>query len=179
MVPILHGSLLNHMTIITKVGASHSDHMNDDALEVDSFSLNVKFLSSPHFGGESLWTRLFMAYMSNICWCGFLVGRNSAMTTLMCVSYHVTGILSVKALNTKCSVWFQLPAYQECVSAIQLSVVTIYVSLSIDKVAHVYLLASFPGHSQILSRSCGEDIRFSPQLRDKSWELHGNKAIYW
>ena len=55
MVPILHGSLLNHMTIITKVGASYSDHMNDDASEVDSVSLNVTNLSPPpHFGGESL-----------------------------------------------------------------------------------------------------------------------------
>ena len=36
---MLHGSLLNHMTIITEVGASYTDHMNDDAPEVDSFSL--------------------------------------------------------------------------------------------------------------------------------------------
>ena len=34
----LHGSLLNHMTIITKVGVSYDDHMNADAPEVDSFS---------------------------------------------------------------------------------------------------------------------------------------------
>ena len=47
MVPILHGSLLNHMTIVTKVGASYSDHMNSDAPEVDSFSLNVTSLSPP------------------------------------------------------------------------------------------------------------------------------------
>ena len=49
MVPILHGSLLNHMTIITKLGASYSDHMNDDAPEVNSFSLNVTSLSPPPF----------------------------------------------------------------------------------------------------------------------------------
>ena len=36
--PILHGSLLNHMTIITKGGVSYIEHMNDDAPEVDSFS---------------------------------------------------------------------------------------------------------------------------------------------
>ena len=33
--------------IITKVGASYIDHMNDDALEVDSFSLDVTRLSPP------------------------------------------------------------------------------------------------------------------------------------
>ena len=38
IVAILHDSLLNHMTIITKVGASYVDHMNDVVLEVDSFS---------------------------------------------------------------------------------------------------------------------------------------------
>ena len=32
----LHGSLLTHMTMITKVGASYNDHMNDDVLEVDT-----------------------------------------------------------------------------------------------------------------------------------------------
>ena len=31
------------MTIPTKVGASYIVHMNDDALEVDSFSLNVSY----------------------------------------------------------------------------------------------------------------------------------------
>ena len=34
----LHGSLSNHMTIITKVGVSYVDHINDDVLEVNSFS---------------------------------------------------------------------------------------------------------------------------------------------
>ena len=33
----MHGSLLNHMTIITEVGAAHIDHKNDDTPEVDSF----------------------------------------------------------------------------------------------------------------------------------------------
>ena len=46
----LHGSLLNHMTIITKVGASYVDHMNDDAPEVDNFSRGCyQALSSPPF----------------------------------------------------------------------------------------------------------------------------------
>ena len=35
------------------------------------------------------------------------------------------------------------------------------------------VLASFPGHSQILSRSCGEN---STELRDKIWEWPGNEA---
>ena len=35
-VPILYGSLLTLMTIITKLGVSYVDHMNDDAPEVDS-----------------------------------------------------------------------------------------------------------------------------------------------
>ena len=36
------------MTIITKVGASYIDHMNDDTLEVDSFSRRCyQALSSP------------------------------------------------------------------------------------------------------------------------------------
>ena len=34
-------------------------------------------------------------------------------------------------------------------------------------------LASFPGHSQILSRS---SVEFSPWLRDKIWEWPGNEA---
>ena len=38
IVTILYDSLLNHMTILTKVGASYFAHMNDDASEVDSFS---------------------------------------------------------------------------------------------------------------------------------------------
>ena len=38
------------MTIITKVGASYVDHMNDDAPEVDSFSRECyQALSSPPF----------------------------------------------------------------------------------------------------------------------------------
>ena len=50
IVPILHGRLLNHMTIITKVGASYVDHMNDDAPEVDNFSRGCyQALSSPCF----------------------------------------------------------------------------------------------------------------------------------
>jgi len=45
------------MTIIAKVGASYVDHMNEDALEVDSFSCRCyQVLSSPR--GESLGTRL-------------------------------------------------------------------------------------------------------------------------
>ena len=41
---------INHMTILTKVGASCVDHMNDDAPEVDSFSHECyQALSSPHF----------------------------------------------------------------------------------------------------------------------------------
>ena len=47
---ILHGSLLNHMTTITKVGASYVDHMNDDAPEVDNFFCGCyQALSSPRF----------------------------------------------------------------------------------------------------------------------------------
>ena len=34
-------------------------------------------------------------------------------------------------------------------------------------------LASFPGHSQILSHSCGEKSDFSPWLQDKIWEWPG------
>ena len=50
IVPILHGGLLNHMTIITKVGVSYNDHMNDDAPEVDSFFCGCyQALSSPPF----------------------------------------------------------------------------------------------------------------------------------
>ena len=37
-------------------------------------------------------------------------------------------------------------------------------------------LASFPGHSQILSSSYGEKSGFSPQLLDKIWEWPGNEA---
>ena len=38
------------MTIITKVGASYVDHMNDDVPEVDSFSRECyQALSSPPF----------------------------------------------------------------------------------------------------------------------------------
>ena len=50
VVPILHGGLLNHMTIVTKVGVSYDDHMNDDVPEVDSFSHGCyQALSSPRF----------------------------------------------------------------------------------------------------------------------------------
>ena len=38
MIPILHGSLLTHITNITKVGASYVDHMNNYVWKVDSFS---------------------------------------------------------------------------------------------------------------------------------------------
>ena len=38
------------MTIITKVGVSYDEHMNDDAPEVDSFSRGCyQALSSPQF----------------------------------------------------------------------------------------------------------------------------------
>ena len=58
IVPILYDSLLNHMTIITKVGVSYVDHTNDDGLEVDNFSRGCyQPLSSPHFWGESLGMR--------------------------------------------------------------------------------------------------------------------------
>ena len=41
---------INHMTILTKVGASCVDHMNDDVPEVDSFSRECyQALSSPRF----------------------------------------------------------------------------------------------------------------------------------
>ena len=50
VVPILHDSLLNHMTIISKVGVSYVDHMNDDVPEVDSFSCGCYHtLSFPRF----------------------------------------------------------------------------------------------------------------------------------
>ena len=38
IVPILHGSLLNHLTVVIKVGASYTGHMNYDVPEVGSFS---------------------------------------------------------------------------------------------------------------------------------------------
>ena len=54
IVPILHVSLLNHMTIVTKVGMSYIDHTNDDVPEVESFSSGCfQALSSPRFWGES------------------------------------------------------------------------------------------------------------------------------
>ena len=49
MILILHDSLLNHMTIITKVGVSYVVHMNDDALEVNSFSLHCYQALLPRF----------------------------------------------------------------------------------------------------------------------------------
>ena len=49
MILILHDSLLNHMTIITKVGVSYVVHMNDDALEVNSFSLQCYQALLPRF----------------------------------------------------------------------------------------------------------------------------------
>ena len=49
-VPILRGSLLAHMTIITKVGVSYVDHMDDDMPEVDNFSCGYyQALTSPCF----------------------------------------------------------------------------------------------------------------------------------
>ena len=49
-VPILHSSLLTHMTIITKVGASYVNNMNDDAPEVGTFFHGCyQALSSPRF----------------------------------------------------------------------------------------------------------------------------------
>ena len=54
---MLHDSLLNHMTIITKVGASNVDHMNDDAPEVDSFPADVIRLSPPLLFEERAWGR--------------------------------------------------------------------------------------------------------------------------
>ena len=85
MVPILHGSLLNYMTVITKVGSSYIDHMNDDTPKVNSISLQCyQALSVPLF--EEI-TRLFMAYiLNNICWC------------------ELKGILSIKAVHIKCLV---------------------------------------------------------------------------
>ena len=44
---ILHDSLLNHMTIITKVGVSYVDQTNNDTLEVNSFSMDVTRFSPP------------------------------------------------------------------------------------------------------------------------------------
>ena len=40
--------------------------------------------------------------------------------------------------------------------------------------SHQILLASSPGHSQILTRICGESRFFSPQLQDKLWEWPGD-----
>ena len=46
----MHDSLLTHMTIVTKVGVSYVDHINDDTPEVDSFSCGCyQALSSPVF----------------------------------------------------------------------------------------------------------------------------------
>ena len=54
------------MTIITKVGASYVDHMNDDVPEVDSFSYECyQALSSPCFWGESLGTMLLIRVTPN------------------------------------------------------------------------------------------------------------------
>ena len=43
------------MTIITIVGASYIDHMNDDAPEVDSFLTNVHRLSPSSIFKERAW----------------------------------------------------------------------------------------------------------------------------
>ena len=50
--------MITSMTIVTKVGASNDDHMNDDAPEVDSFSrANVTRLSPPPVFEERAWGR--------------------------------------------------------------------------------------------------------------------------
>ena len=36
IVTLLHGSLLNHMTLFTEVGVSYIDHLNDDLLQLFS-----------------------------------------------------------------------------------------------------------------------------------------------
>ena len=53
----MHDSLLNHMTIITKVGVSYIDHMNDDAPEVDSFPADITRLSPPPVFEVKAWGR--------------------------------------------------------------------------------------------------------------------------
>ena len=45
------------MTIVTKVGVSYDDHMNDDAPEVDSFSCDITRLSPPPIFEERAWGR--------------------------------------------------------------------------------------------------------------------------
>ena len=45
---ILHGSLLNHMTIATKVGVSYNDHMDMVCWKLTAFLVNVTRLSPPH-----------------------------------------------------------------------------------------------------------------------------------
>ena len=40
---------LNHITFLTKVGVSYTDHMNDDTPEAGSFITNVTKLSPPQF----------------------------------------------------------------------------------------------------------------------------------
>ena len=62
----MHDSLLNHMTIITELGASYVDHMNDDVPEVNSFSRECyQALSSTHFWGDSLGMRLHCEFISD------------------------------------------------------------------------------------------------------------------
>ena len=68
--------ILNHMTVITKVGTSYVDHISDETPEVNSFSHKCyQALSSPRFWGESLGTRLGIKMGSKInrdlkldCW---------------------------------------------------------------------------------------------------------------
>ena len=55
----MHGSLSNDMTIITKVGVSSVDHINDDMLEVNrvshqAFSVFAYCKQSKTGGGEVL-----------------------------------------------------------------------------------------------------------------------------
>ena len=55
IVAILQDSLLNHMTIITKVGASYVDQTNNDMPEVNSFSMDVTRFSPPPVFEERAW----------------------------------------------------------------------------------------------------------------------------
>ena len=57
IVPVLHGGLLTHMTIATKVGVSYDDHMNDDTPEVDNFPADVTRPSPPPIFEERAWDR--------------------------------------------------------------------------------------------------------------------------
>lgn len=60
---ILHGSLLNHMTIIIEVRASCIDHMNDDMLEVNRFTHECYRLCPPPVLRKESGTRLETKHM--------------------------------------------------------------------------------------------------------------------